>query len=595
MYTARHAASICILLAFFLLCLPSAALYDFEGLSFRPAAQGEVVGEIVTAGTYGLTNPPMECRIALDRAPKWARIYCGVWGGTERYSGWAQFTINGNPLSRLTLYGQDDKNEGTYCAGHGVYWVAQDATTLLGPGENVISISTSKGEAGSKIDGRVYAVMVVAAVEKEGGDTTRYVVFEGNENLHGEGWSGTNPTQKNLVEIPLNSIPTDDMKKAELSVLLVASGRGQPDYVFFNGADLGVVPTKGTYLPGAKDIGNEWSFDATGGEGTDTRYVDMETFDVTGLVRGDNVLVFDRGHDLDGDGTISTTGATPEGEDYIHPCLAILTVTRSGTGTSPALKVDSLEVANAYAGGDATISAVVRNTGSPLSGPATITVSIDGVVLESREVTLPPEGWITVSVPWKATEGMHALIFEASAEGGTAGRAEKSVKIGTPPDLVVSMSRPVRQDSAPAPQATTPFPLAGLAGGSILGWWLSSRRKGALFPLLVVTLILASLMIPAATASQGSPGAYTTYTLPVEIRNIGGSDSGSFAVTISLDGEKVAQVEIDSIPAGGTVREEITLHTTPGMHTLVVIADEKGVLPEQEKGNNRAEARYEFP
>ncbi|OPX73552.1 MAG: hypothetical protein A4E38_00029 [Methanoregulaceae archaeon PtaB.Bin108] len=595
MYTARHAVSISILLTIFLLCVPCAALYDFEGLAFRPAAQGEVVGEVVTAGTYGLTNPPMECRINLDRAPKWARIYCGVWGGTERYSGWAQFTINGNPIDRLTLYGQDDKNEGTYCAGHGVYWIAQDATTLLGPGDNVISVTTSKGEAGSKIDGRVYAVMVVAAVEKDGGETTRYVVLEGNENLHGEGWSGTNPTQKNRVEIPVDGLPTDEVHKADLSVLLVASGRGQPDYVFFNGADLGVVPATGTYLPGAKDIGDERSFDASGGQGIETRYVDMESFDITGLIRENNFLVFDRGHDLDGDGNISTTGATPEGEDYIHPCLAILTVTRSGTSISPALKVDSLEITNAYAGGEATISAVVRNTGSPLPGPVTIQVTIDGVVLESREVTLPPEGWVTVSVPWKAAEGTHALMFEASAEGAAPGKAEKSVMAGTPPDLVVSMSQPLRQDSAPEPHATTPFPLAGLAGGSVLGWWLYCRRPGARALIVAGALITAILFTPLVTAATTTSGQFATYTLPIEIRNAGGSDATSFTVTISLDGEKVAQVEIPGISSGDSVQEKVSLHTTPGTHTIVVIADEKGMLPELERENNRAEARYEFP
>jgi len=593
MHASRPEAFTCILLSLLLIAIPCTALYDFEGLAFRPAAQGEVVGEVVTGGTFGLANPPMECTITLDRAPKWARIYCGVWGGTEKYSGWAQFTVNGKPTDRITLYGQDDRNEGVYCSGHGVYWIAQDATGLLGPGENTISIATSKGEAGSKIDGRVYAVMVVAAVEKDGGDATRYIVLEGNENLHGEGWAGTNPTRRDRVEVPIGGMPSDGVKKAELSVLLVATNRGQPDYVLFNGADLGVAPAKGTYLPGAKDIGNEQSHDATGGAGVETRYVDMESFDVTGLVRGENLLVFERDRDLDGDGNITTTGATPEGEDYIHPCLAILAVTRSGPASSASLAVDSLEVKNAYAGEPAEVTAVVRSTGAAPGGPVLVTLVVDGVSAGSRDVTLPPSGWVEVTIPWTASEGTHAIAVEAAAAGASPGRAEKTVKVGTPVDLAVSVGQPSRQDNAASPQATTPFPLAALAGAPVLGWWLSTGRSRKVAILLAAGIILLAFAVPVVQASASAQ--VIAYTLPIEVRNLGGSDSPAFEVTVSLDGERVTRLSVAGLPAGGVVREQVTLHAIPGPHTVSVVADEKGAVPEREKGNNRADARYDFP
>ncbi|HOT02889.1 MAG TPA: DUF3344 domain-containing protein [Methanolinea sp.] len=593
MQQSRQAFIACILLSLFFITIPTTALYDFEGLAFRSAAQGEVIGELVTAGTFGLTNPPVECTLTLERAPKWARIYTGVWGGTEKYSGWAQFTVNGKQTDRITLYGQDDRTEGVYCSGHGVYWIAQDATALLGPGENTISASTSKGEAGSKIDGRVYAVMVVAAVEKDGGEVVRYIVMEGNENLHGEGWAGTNPTWRDRVEVPIGGMPTDGVKKAELSVLLVATNRGQPDYVLFNGADLGVAPTRGTYLPGAKDIGNEQSCDAAGGAGFESRYVDMESFDVTGVLHRDNVLVFERGRDLDGDGNISTTGATPEGEDYIHPCLAILAVTRAGPATSVSLAVDSLDVRNAYAGEPAVITAVVRSTGAAPAGPVSVTLTVDGISAGSREVTLPASGWAEVTLPWTAVGGTHAIAVEAAVVGASPGRAERTVKVGTPADLAVSVGHPARQDSPLSPQATTPFPLGALAGAPVLGWWLYTGKSRNFAFLIAVGMVLAVFAVPVVQAAGSTQ--VIAYTLPIEIKNLGGSDTPAFEVTVLLDGEQVTRISVPGIPAGGVLREQVTLHTIPGPHTVSVIADEKGTIPERERGNNRADARYDFP
>jgi subtilase family serine protease len=498
-------------------------------------------------------------------------------------------------MEKITLYGQDDRTEGVYCSGHGVYWIAQDATSLLSAGENTISVTTSKGEAGSKIDGRVYAVMVVAAVEKDGGDVVRYIVLEGNENLHGEGWAGTNPTRRDRVEVPIGGMATDGVKKADLSVFLVATNRGQPDYVLFNGADLGVTPAKGNYRQGAKDIGNEQSFDAAGGEGFESRYVDRETFDVTGILRRDNVLVFERGRDLDGDGNITTTGATPEGEDYVHPCLAILTAVSGGPVSPPGLSVGPLEVRNAYAGERAEVTAVVSNTGATPDGPVTVALVVDGTRVESRDLVLPPAGRATVSLPWDVTEGTHVIAVEATAAGAAAGRAEKTVKAGTPVDLVVSVGQPVRKDGPVSAQATTPFPLAALAGGSAIGLWLSSRRP-RIFPLFVAAAVLVTLLvIPVAQAAPATGASFNAYVLEVTVKNTGGSDSPAFSVTVLLDGEKVAKISFAGVPAGEAVKQDITIHTTPGRHAVSVIADEEGTIPERVRGNNRADATYDFP
>ncbi|OPX73600.1 MAG: hypothetical protein A4E39_00974 [Methanoregulaceae archaeon PtaB.Bin152] len=66
-------------------------------------------------------------------------------------------------------------------------------------------------------------------------------------------------------------------------------------------------------------------------------------------------------------------------------------------------------------------------------------------------------------------------------------------------------------------------------------------------------------------------------------------------MTVLLDGERVTRLSVPGLSAGGVVREQVTLHTTPGPHAVSVIADEKGAIIEREKGNNRADARYDFP
>ncbi|MDI9633014.1 MAG: DUF3344 domain-containing protein [Methanolinea sp.] len=577
------------------LVLPCSAVYDFEGLPFRTVARGEVAGNVIVAGNYGLTAPPAECTVTLDSAPRWARIYCGVWGGTERYTGWARITVNGRTLEQIPLYGQDDRSEGVYCSGHGVYWIARDATALLRQGENTIGVATSRGEAGSKIDGRVFCVAVVAVVEADGGDATRYIVLEGNENLHGEGWSGTNPTRKDRVEIPLEGMPASGVRWANLSVILVATNRGQPDYVAFNGVDLGVPPPAGILPAGTRDIGNEQSMDACGGEGFSSRYVDVETFDVASLLREDNLLTFERGRDTDGDGTIMTSGAAPEGEDYIHPCLAVLAVGREGPVSPPSLAFSSLEVRNAYAGERAEITAEIWNAGGSPGGPVEVTFLVDGTRAGTARATLSPAGRADVAFPWDAAEGVHTIALEATAPGAAPAYAQKTVKVGTPADLAVSLGQPVRRENAAAARPTSPFPVTALAGGAAIGLWLCTRR-GRPVPLLVAVATVAVLVpVPAAWAAPAGGSPLVEYILPVEIRNTGGSDSPPFSVTVTLDGERVAKWTVAGIPSGGTVREAITIHAVPGRHSLVVIADEEERVAERNRENNRIEGTYEFP
>jgi hypothetical protein len=88
-------------------------------------------------------------------------------GGTEFYSGWAEFEVNGKKMDRILLYGKDDRTPGVYTSSHGVYWIALDGTGLLHAGTNTITVRTSRGEEGSKMDDlQADAVRAIAVAEQ---------------------------------------------------------------------------------------------------------------------------------------------------------------------------------------------------------------------------------------------------------------------------------------------------------------------------------------------------------------------------------------------------------------------------------------------
>jgi len=586
------------LLAFVLITTPVSAIYDFEGIPFETAAQGEVRGEVLTFGTYGLTSPPVECTFTLPSKPVWARVYTGVWGGTERYTGWEELSVNNGVPVRRDLFGKDDRHPETYVSGYGVYWVAHDCTDQLRGGKNTISLATSRGQPESRIDGRAYCIFVVAVVEDAKKPLTQYWIAEGNENLHGEGWSGTNPSCHDTCEIVFEKAGTAEGTAADLTVLLIASTKGQPDYVLFNGEDLGVPVTDLSLYPeGARDIGNERIGDATGGAGQEARYVDVETFDVGRLLKETNHVVFERGRDLDGDGEISTTGSKPEGEDYIHPVSAILTVQRSGVSPAPDFSVDTPVATGAYAGEEATIRATVRNYGVRPDGKIGATFSVDGSVVKTVEVEPARPGVQQVETGVILAEGRHTITVRVDAGGDsdpTDNEASMQLTVGTVPDLSVAIGAPVRGRLATAAQAAptqqAPTPLFALVAGLALAAFLAKRPPGG----KTAVLLLVGMVIVAACPLAAAAG-YLDYTIPVMIKNGGGSDVGAFDLTIYLDGEKAAVKHVDGVSAGATVTIDLPLYTTPGKHRIKAVVDEVGAIKDSNRANNAAEGEYVFP
>ncbi|MDN7024052.1 DUF3344 domain-containing protein [Methanoculleus sp. FWC-SCC1] len=585
----RRIISLLCLSAFLLLCCTPAAsaLYEFEGIPLTLSAQGAVPGEVLTFGTYGLAEPPMECTFDLPAVPVYARVYAGVWGGTEDYTGWADITVNDAGPTRFALSGTRDTSPDISVSSHGIYWIAADPAGNLREGQNTVTVTTSRGEAGNRLDGRVYAVCVVAVVEKAGGTVTQYWIAEGNENLHGEGWAGSNPTRKDTASVSFGHADRSGMTAAELMIVLLASNRGQPDYLAMNGRDLGSPSC-------TADIGNERSFDADGGGGIESRYVDAERFDVTALLERTNTVLFERGRDQNGDGTITSSGTAIEGEDYIHPCLAVLTLERSGTDPLPDLVVERIRTENAYAGETATAVAEIKNYGSPPATPVTVTFDLNGNRIGEDTVTPDPAGNAEATVTWPASGGAFTLTA-AIAEAGS--RASVDLTIGSLPDLAVTIGTPYRAGAGAAEPPESPLSLVPLiAGLGAIAYLRRSRPPGSLglLPCLLIAALLTGCLCTGGTSAGA--GGYAEYLLPVHIENSGGSDAPSFPVTVYLDGEKAAYKPVDfGVAAGSSTTVTIPLYTTPGTHRVRVVLDETGAVREQTTENNIAEGSYGFP
>jgi len=581
-----------------IIIVPVAAQYDFEGIPLTIHAQGTVNGDVLTFGKYGLNNPPYELQFDLPAAPAYARVYTGVWGGTEKYTGWADLTINNLRNVKYTLNGDRDRNGEVYEAGHGIYWIGYDTTGLLKKGHNVITVTTSKNDPGNKLDGRVYSVFVVAVVEDPAAGATQYWIAEGNEDLHGEGWAGTNPTKHDETNVTFPGADVQGLARANLTVLLLAGGKGQPDYVQFNNRYLG-TPVRTVNGFNVTDIGDEVSFNADGGSGIESRYVDAETFRVDNAVQTSNTVRFIRGIDLNGDGVITTTGDSPEGEDYIHPVMAILATKKSGPSTATDLALENLKVSNAYNGDTATLTAEVRSYGIQPKDPVPVTFFVDGSAINTTKAVLSPSGVTLVSVPWDATTGTYTLSAEVSAPGDSQpgnNVARHPVTIGTPPDLSVSVGSPVHKDAAPGAGATkAPLSLIPVLVG--IGALTFFRRRGPGSAVTAFVLTLAILAVAfSLVAPAGAVSDIQEYSLPVQIANNGGSDAPPFVVAVYLDGEKIADKRIDDgIKAHSSVTVGIPVFTAPGSHEMKVIADESGLVKDQYRSNNLVQGHYEFP
>ncbi|AKB57866.1 MULTISPECIES: DUF3344 domain-containing protein [Methanosarcina] len=371
------------LLILFMHISPCLATYNFEGVpdqdELTEITSGTVKGGLYVDGGEGLKETPyvQEFNIPGDSV-KWARVYVGVWGGTEEKTGTVDLTINGKDFESVDLEGKADsgddegQNPSIYCSGHGVYWLAYDVGTNISTGPVKVEAKTE-----GDIDGRVYGIVLTAVYEDKEGTNTKYWIEEGNLNLHGTGWSGDMPSTHDEGYAKFSGrIDTDEYKTATLAVAYLCGSKGLDDSLYFNDEQLSDGDNK-------NDIADSKS------------YFDLKFFDVLDfLTEDDNEVKFQR-----------------DDEDYVHPVLAALTLGTEEAGTSSDLIVSGLTLPVLCTGKDNVIKANIKNIGTdPASSFQAALYADDEVVSTASVSSLASDKNKTIEFNWKpASDGQKAL------------------------------------------------------------------------------------------------------------------------------------------------------------------------------------------
>ena len=328
---------IAVLVAVAVFSVPAMAGYSYDGFSMNTVLTGSVDGDVYrSCGDHcGVDDSPYTSNFSVpSRTRKWARLYVGVWGGNETYTGWVNTTLGGNALGNVTLGGSGDTNPtydttnpSVYVSGHGVYWVAYNCTDEVTMGAANQAVATT-GKTSGNFDGRVYGiVLVVAYNDTDGcGHVMQYWLNEGNVNLN-------YVTPLDNTTAWFNGSVCTKMCSANLTTvhlcghdLLGSPPQPENDYLYFNAHEAYHRPNQ------LGDDGNEtWGDDDIADSSTGDAF-DLHSFALSfsngTLVNtaGNNNVTVWRGHDDDGDGTIERQPYSNEGEGYVHPCNALFTV-----------------------------------------------------------------------------------------------------------------------------------------------------------------------------------------------------------------------------------------------------------------------------
>ncbi|MGC9444153.1 MAG: DUF3344 domain-containing protein [Candidatus Methanospirareceae archaeon] len=587
-----------LLLALTILVPSAGALYSFDGVPYPDrldlAAQGSLQGGVYVGESGGLGFPPYEQTFELPAGVqiKWARLYVGVWGGTERYEGWTQTNFNGHDLGKTPLKGVNDDNAQVYCSSHGVYWVHYDVTDNVVPGRNTGIAETSRGEKGSKLDGRVYCIILVAVYENKAAPAISYWVYEGNPSLHGMGWAGTTPSINNIASVDFRSaIDPANVDAARVSVVYLASDLGEPDYLMFNGQEIG-----------GNDVANN-------GDG-ETYGMDLKHFDVTPYTQAENQLRFLRGKDVNGDGMIETDDAgNLEGEYYMHPVLTVLAVEyKTAEHSTPDVTVN-LDVATLTEGAN-TLQAVVYNDGRLYEGDVQLNVFADDVEIYTGAVRMDARGIKKASVPWTATPGMHTLTALVDTKNTIAESNENNnvfrsnVHIGGSPDVSVRILTPVREQNgatAASGMLAAGFAVLGALLVAVLSLARRRKTKKCALPLvLVLGAVLSVALMTCGCVDEQSGGQehvggdMLKYSVPVELTNKGELPAADFELALYIDDEKSSIITIERLEGGTTRTTDFSIVVTEGTHTVKAVADERNELQETRRENNVDELTFAF-
>lgn len=370
-------------LLIFMCISPCLATYNFDGTPEQDklveVTSGTVKGGVYIDGGDGLKVSPysQEFNVPGDSV-KWAKIYVGVWGGTDQKTGTLDLTVNGKDFDSVDLKGSADKgdeegqNPSIYCTGYGVYWIAYDVSTNISTGPVKVEARTD-----GSIDGRIYGIVLAAVYEDKEGKDTKYWIDEGNLNLHGKGWSGDLGTTHDVghADFP-GDINKDEYKTADLIVTYLTGSPGLEDSLYFNDEQLSDGENK-------NDIANSKS------------YFDFKSFDVLDfLTEDDNKVKFQR-----------------DNEDYVHPVLAALILGTEEAGSSSDLLVSGLTLPVLYAGKENTIKATIKNIGRESASSFQAALYGDDKIISTASISSLASGKNkTIDFNWKpAIDGEKAL------------------------------------------------------------------------------------------------------------------------------------------------------------------------------------------
>lgn len=271
---------------------------------------------------------------------KWAKLYVGVWGGTQYRTGYAETTLVNSSgsyvLANETLNISSSMNSNVNCVGNGTWLITYDVKDYLTSGDTpTISVYTQNETVGGStpcFDGRLYGVTLVVAYEDSSMPLVTYQVNDGLVNLNNPYQLDTNRTQFDDVSYSSN--------EAKVTLVQLAGNAGQPDYAFFNPPDAAGSPyrldvirwTLANYLDSQLDSADV--ADASEGSNYDLDAF-IEANDSTSLkdlvnTSGSNYIVFKRGYDSNNNGVIDASYYTTikEGESYVSPIIAVVKLTR---------------------------------------------------------------------------------------------------------------------------------------------------------------------------------------------------------------------------------------------------------------------------
>ena len=275
---------------------PAAAVYNYDGYDLATVAHDTINGVVYVGGGHGVEGTPYKPNTHIQNfsvpsgTVTFAKLYVGVWSGTEEYDGTLQTNFNENDLGTLILDGELDANTDVWCTGHGVYWVHYDVTSLTTTGFNTAIANTD--QINSAFDGRMYGIILVAVVENAGKTEVEYWINDGHRNLNEYLDSTTTQFSGTIVD--------PDSKSTTLTTVYLTGDALDGDTLQFN---TGTAITDAADGAGSDEWGNSWQ----GAFDIDTWGV--ADYGCSVLETVGNAATFDRGTD-----------------NYLHPVLAVLQV-----------------------------------------------------------------------------------------------------------------------------------------------------------------------------------------------------------------------------------------------------------------------------